>query len=83
MVATRRRTRPCSVAGFTVAIDLSARDLNQAPDTFYKLDWTAGTAQDTFCPLGPRIVPSSAIGDIGLRLSVNDAVKQDGRTSND
>src|SRR6187397_766769 len=31
-----------AVAAYAVAIDLSARDLNQAPNTFYKLDWVAG-----------------------------------------
>ena len=48
------------VAGWTVAVDFSARDHNRAPETFYKLDWVAGKANDTCCPLGPRIVPLSA-----------------------
>jgi 2-keto-4-pentenoate hydratase/2-oxohepta-3-ene-1,7-dioic acid hydratase in catechol pathway len=72
------------VAGYTVAIDFSARDHNRAPETFYKLDWVAGKANDTCCPLGPRIVPASAIAnpqDIGLKLSVNGALKQDGRST--
>jgi 2-keto-4-pentenoate hydratase/2-oxohepta-3-ene-1,7-dioic acid hydratase in catechol pathway len=72
------------VAGYTVAIDLSARDLNQAPETFYKLDWVAGKAQDTCCPLGPRIVPAALVGDphdLALELKVNGATKQSARTS--
>ena len=72
------------VAAYTVAIDFSARDLNRAPETFYKLDWVAGKAHDTCCPMGPRLVPASAIGnpqDIALRLSVNGKTRQDGRTS--
>ncbi len=72
------------VAAYTVAIDFSARDLNRAPETFYKLDWVAGKAHDTCCPMGPRLVPASAIGDpqdLALKLSVNGAVKQDARTS--
>lgn len=72
------------VAAYTIAIDFSARDLNRAPDTFYKLDWTAGKGNDTCCPMGPRLVPSSAIGDaqdLGLKLSVNGTVKQDARSS--
>ncbi|MEQ9814330.1 MAG: fumarylacetoacetate hydrolase family protein [Azospirillaceae bacterium] len=71
------------VAGYTVAIDFSARDLNMAPETFYKLDWVAGKAQDTCCPMGPRVVPAAAFADpqaIGLRLTVNGAVKQDDTT---
>lgn len=72
------------VAGYSVAIDFSARDHNRAAETFYKLDWVAGKANDTCCPLGPRFVPASAITnpqDIGLKLSVNGAVKQDGRST--
>jgi 2-keto-4-pentenoate hydratase/2-oxohepta-3-ene-1,7-dioic acid hydratase in catechol pathway len=72
------------VAGYSVAIDFSARDHNRAPETFYKLDWVAGKAHDTCCPMGPRIVPASAITkpqDLGLKLSVNGNVKQDGRTT--
>jgi 2-keto-4-pentenoate hydratase/2-oxohepta-3-ene-1,7-dioic acid hydratase in catechol pathway len=72
------------IAGYTIAIDLSARDFNMAPDQFYKLDWIAGKATDTACPLGPWIVPASAFDDpqnISLKLSVNGAVKQDSSTS--
>lgn len=72
------------VAGYTVAIDFSARDHNRAPETFYKLDWVAGKANDTCCPLGPRIVPATAFGDpqdIGLKLWVNGELKQDGRST--
>ncbi len=72
------------VAGYTVAIDFSARDHNRAPETFYKLDWVAGKANDTCCPLGPRFVPAR-IGanwqDVSLKLSVNGEIKQDGRSS--
>jgi len=71
------------VAGYTVGIDMSARDFNQAPDQFYKFDWVAGKATDTGCPLGPWIVPASAIPDpqnVALKLSVNGDVKQDSNT---
>jgi 2-keto-4-pentenoate hydratase/2-oxohepta-3-ene-1,7-dioic acid hydratase in catechol pathway len=73
------------VAAYTVAIDFSARDHNRAPETFYKLDWVAGKGNDTCCPLGPRLVPASAIPnpqDIGLKLWVNGVLKQDGRSTN-
>ncbi len=72
------------VAYYTVAIDFSARDHNRAPETFYKLDWVAGKANDTCCPLGPRLVPASAIADpqnLGLKLWVNGELKQNGRSS--
>ena len=72
------------VAAYTVAIDISARDFNRAPETFYKLDWVAGKAHDTCCPMGPRLVPAGGLADpqdLGLRLSVNGVVKQDARSS--
>ena len=72
------------VAGYTVAIDMSARDFNQAPDQFYKFDWVAGKATDTACPMGPWIVPASAIPDpqnVALKLAVNGQIKQDSNTS--
>jgi 2-keto-4-pentenoate hydratase/2-oxohepta-3-ene-1,7-dioic acid hydratase in catechol pathway len=72
------------VAAWTVAIDFSARDHNRAPETFYKLDWVAGKANDTCCPIGPRLIPADALGnpqDIGLKLWVNGVLKQDGRST--
>ena len=89
VIGTRARNVPVEtaldhVAGYTVAIDFSARDHNRAPETFYKLDWVAGKANDTCCPMGPRFVPVTAQSDwqdVSLKLSVNDALKQDGRTS--
>ncbi|OYU50129.1 MAG: fumarylacetoacetate hydrolase [Rhizobiales bacterium PAR1] len=72
------------VAAYSVAIDFSARDHNRAPETFYKLDWVAGKANDTCCPIGPCLVPASAIPnpqDIGLKLWVNGELKQNGRST--
>jgi len=72
------------VAAYSVAIDFSARDHNRAPETFYKLDWVAGKANDTCCPMGPCLVPASAIPtpqDIGLKLWVNGELKQNGRST--
>ena len=72
------------VAGYTVAVDFSARDHNRAPETFYKLDWVAGKANDTCCPMGPRFTPARPEvnwQDVSLKLSVNGALKQDGRSS--
>lgn len=73
-----------AVAAYSVAIDFSARDLNQAPNTFYKLDWVAGKAQDTCGPLGPRLVPAAFVRDpqdLALSLAVNGETKQNARTS--
>jgi 2-keto-4-pentenoate hydratase/2-oxohepta-3-ene-1,7-dioic acid hydratase in catechol pathway len=71
------------VAAYTVAVDFCARDLNRAPETFYKLDWVAGKAQESCCPLGPRLIPAASLPDpqaIRLTLSVNGAAKQDDTT---
>ncbi len=72
------------VGAYTVAIDLSARDSNQAPDQFYKLDWVAGKGNDTCCPLGPWIVPADTLGDpqqLAMKLWVNGVLKQDSDSS--
>ena len=72
------------VAAYSVAIDFSARDHNRAPETFYKLDWVAGKGNDTCCPMGPCLVPAETIAnpqDIGLKLSVNGELKQNGRST--
>ena len=73
-----------AVAAYSIAIDFSARDFNQAPNTFYKLDWVAGKGRDTCCPMGPRLVPAVFIKnaqDLALQLTVNGEVKQSARTS--
>jgi 2-keto-4-pentenoate hydratase/2-oxohepta-3-ene-1,7-dioic acid hydratase in catechol pathway len=75
------------VAGYTIANDLSARDMGRRPgvpeDSPFKFDWVAHKNFDGACPLGPWIVPSGDIPDpqnLGLKLWVNDVVKQDSNT---
>ena len=72
------------VAGYTAANDLSARDRGPRAgisDTSpFKSDWTKHKTFVGSCPLGPWIVPASEIGDpqnLGLKLWVNDVLKQD------
>ncbi len=72
------------VAGYTAANDLSARDRGRRPNISdsspFKADWTKHKTFDGSCPLGPWIVPASDIGDpqsLGLKLWVNDDLKQD------
>ncbi len=76
------------VAGYTVANDLSARDLTKRPhisDTSpFKYDWVGQKCFDGACPVGPWIVPASEIRDpqnLGIKLWVNDVLKQDSHTS--
>lgn len=74
------------VAGFVNINDISARGPHHrisAPHNAFSYDWLASKAQDTFCPMGPVVVPSWLIGDpsdLRLRLWVNDSLKQDERT---
>src|SRR5690242_21228196 len=74
--------------GYTIANELSARDLgrrDQLPDaTPFKWDWVGQKCFDDACPIGPWIVPASDIKDpqkLGIKLWVNDVIKQDSNTS--
>jgi 2-keto-4-pentenoate hydratase/2-oxohepta-3-ene-1,7-dioic acid hydratase in catechol pathway len=76
------------VAGYTVANELSARDLgkrNQLPDSSpFKWDWVGQKCFDGACPIGPGIIPASDIKDpqkLGIKLWVNDVIKQDSNTA--
>ncbi|HEX4557457.1 MAG TPA: fumarylacetoacetate hydrolase family protein [Xanthobacteraceae bacterium] len=76
------------VAGYTVANDLSARDLTKrspVPDSSpFKFDWLGQKNFDDACPLGPWIVPAEDISDpqnLAIKLWVNDAIKQDSHTA--
>ena len=76
------------VAGYTIANDLSARDMGRRPNvpdaSPFKFDWVAHKNFDGSCPLGPWIVPAGDIPDpqkLGLKLWVNDVVKQDSNSS--
>lgn len=67
-----------AIFGYTVANDVTARDI-QASD----VQWTRSKCADTFGPLGPWIVPPSAIdpSNARLRAFVNGVLMQDGSTS--
>jgi 5-carboxymethyl-2-hydroxymuconate isomerase len=67
-----------AVFGYTVANDVTARDIQTAD-----VQWTRSKNLDTFGPLGPWIVPSYAIdaGHVKLRASVNGVPMQNGTTS--
>ena len=71
------------VAGYTVAIDLSARDWQRHPKHLVKFDLFGGKAFDDSCPLGPGIVPARYVDPdaLRLRLSVNGELRQDASTA--
>ncbi|HZV75310.1 MAG TPA: fumarylacetoacetate hydrolase family protein [Conexibacter sp.] len=67
------------VFGYTVANDVSARDLQFADG-----QWVRGKSLDTFCPLGPVVVPAAEIPDpqrLALRTRVNGETVQDSTTA--
>ena len=75
------------VAGYTVANDLSARDLSRraarSPDNPFYFDWLAHKGFDGSCPIGPWLTPAAGIDPQNLRiqLAVNGVSKQDSNTS--
>jgi 2-keto-4-pentenoate hydratase/2-oxohepta-3-ene-1,7-dioic acid hydratase in catechol pathway len=67
------------VFGYTIADDVSARDLQLRIDS----QWTRGKSLDTFCPVGPWIVTRDEITDphnLSVKTKVNGKVRQDGNT---
>ena len=65
------------VFGYSVLIDISARDNRRAGQ------WIYSKGQDTYAPFGPCIVTADEIGDphaLGLWLTVNGEIKQKSNT---
>jgi 2-keto-4-pentenoate hydratase/2-oxohepta-3-ene-1,7-dioic acid hydratase in catechol pathway len=71
------------VAGYTIGLDMSARDWQRHPQHMAKFDLFGGKAFDDSCPLGPGIVPARFVDqdDLQLRLRVNGELRQDASTS--
>ena len=66
------------VFGYTVANDVSARDVQ-----FGDGQWTRGKSFDTFCPIGPVVVTADELGspdDLRLTTKVNGELMQDDST---
>jgi 2-keto-4-pentenoate hydratase/2-oxohepta-3-ene-1,7-dioic acid hydratase in catechol pathway len=69
-----------AVAGYVCVNDVSARDLQFADG-----QWTRGKSPDTFCPVGPRLVPRDEIADpqqLAIRAVLNGQAMQESSTSN-
>ena len=71
------------VAGYTIVNDVTARSFVVPKRLDFKIDWLMGKCADTFCPMGPYLVPDAFIEDperLSLKTTVNDQVMQDART---
>ncbi|MAU13223.1 MAG: fumarylacetoacetate hydrolase [Anaerolineaceae bacterium] len=67
------------VFGYTVANDVSARDLQ-----FGDKQWVRGKSLDTFCPMGPCILTADEVKDpqdLKLSTTLNGTVLQDSTTA--
>ena len=71
------------VAGYTIFNDLSARDLGRREDwQNFRTDWFGHKSFETSAPMGPWIVPASAVPDpyeMKIDLWVNDEHMQDAK----
>ncbi|MDD5676470.1 MAG: fumarylacetoacetate hydrolase family protein [Kiritimatiellae bacterium] len=67
------------VAGYTVLDDVTDREAQRAAG-----QWFRGKSPDTFCPLGPYLVPRGEIADphrLRLTSAINGQMLQDGNTA--
>jgi len=77
------------VAGFTVVNDISDRQFRPNPERAERekdgfFDWLHGKWHDSFCPLGPAVLPAEPGLDpqtLGLQLRVNGQIEQDASTA--
>jgi 2-keto-4-pentenoate hydratase/2-oxohepta-3-ene-1,7-dioic acid hydratase in catechol pathway len=66
------------VAGYTIANDIGAADIESRSS-----QWASGKMFDTFCPLGPSLIPSSEVlnpNGLAILTTLNGEVVQDGNT---
>ncbi len=68
------------IGGYICLNDVRARDLQ-----FSDGQWTRGKSADTFCPVGPHLVPAADVPDpqaLGIRCVLNGETMQDSTTAN-
>jgi 2-keto-4-pentenoate hydratase/2-oxohepta-3-ene-1,7-dioic acid hydratase in catechol pathway len=64
------------VQGYVCINDVTVRDLQKKDG-----QWTRAKGFDTFCPIGPRVVPGLDPTNLRITTRVNGVVKQDSSTS--
>jgi len=70
------------VAGYTLVNDITARDM-QKTDLAEGAPWFRSKSMDTFCPVGPGILPADSVTDphnLTIELSVNGETRQHANT---
>jgi 2-keto-4-pentenoate hydratase/2-oxohepta-3-ene-1,7-dioic acid hydratase in catechol pathway len=80
VIASRCRRVPAEralerVFGYTIVCDVTARDLQKRDG-----QWTRAKGFDGFCPVGPWIVRGVDASALGVRVSVDGELRQDGNT---
>jgi 2-keto-4-pentenoate hydratase/2-oxohepta-3-ene-1,7-dioic acid hydratase in catechol pathway len=65
-----------AVAGYVCVNDVTVRDLQKKDG-----QWARAKGFDTFCPVGPRIVPGLDPSNLRITTRVNGQIKQDSTTS--
>lgn len=68
---------PQHILGYTCANDVTARDLQRIDG-----QWARAKGFDTFCAVGPEIVPNLDPDALAIKLYLNGALKQNSNTSN-
>jgi 2-keto-4-pentenoate hydratase/2-oxohepta-3-ene-1,7-dioic acid hydratase in catechol pathway len=63
-----------AVFGYSIACDVTARDLQNKDK-----QWTRAKGFDTFCPIGPYVAAHPDPAALGVRLTVNGEIRQDGK----
>lgn len=74
--AVRAEDAAAAILGYTVANDVTARDLRPP-----KGPWLRSKGFDTFCPLGPWIETELDPNDLTVTTSVDGEIRQEGHTS--
>ena len=83
VIGTRTKNVPIDdafevVDGYTIANDVGAADIEARSS-----QWASGKMFDTFCPLGPVLIPSDEItnpNDLAIKTTLNGQIVQDGNT---
>ncbi len=64
------------VAGYVCVNDVSCRDLQKKDG-----QWARAKGFDTFCPIGPRVVPGIDPSNLKIQTRVNGEIRQDSTTA--